>query len=102
MNDMKKLREELKNKIDEVIDKYVSDDSKLLEIPDDNIYMEFELNGQSYIAFTESSKQDLEFDMNFAKVNIIDGRRILRNIEDKVEFQRGIDEFSRRLRIIAD
>ncbi len=96
--DLESLRTELKNKIDEVINNYINaNDNSILEIPDDNIYMEFDVDNKSYIAFTENSKEDEEFEIMFAKLDLIDGNRILRNIEDTSEYQNVVNEFNRRL-----
>ncbi len=101
-NDLENLRTELKNKIDDAINNYISNDNSIIEIPDDNIYMEFDLGDQSYVAFTENAKEDEEFEMMFAKVDLIDGNRILRNIEDTSEYQDVVNEFSRRLALIGE
>ena len=101
-NDLENLRTELKNKIDDAINNYISNDNSIIEIPDDNIYMEFDLGDQSYVAFTENAKEDEEFEMMFAKVDLMDGNRILRNIEDTSEYQDVVNEFSRRLALIGE
>ncbi len=99
--DLENLRTELKNKIDEIINNYIStNDNTILEIPDDNIYMEFDIDNNSYIAFTENSKEDDEFEIMFAKLNVIDGNKILRNIENDLEYQNVVNEFNRRLSLV--
>lgn len=99
--DLEKLREELKLKIDEVIDKYTLNANSIIEIPDENIYMEFKLNGQDYMAFSDDNDSE-EMNMMFAKVDYLDDSKILRNIEDKNELQDVINEFNRRLVFMAD
>ena len=101
-NELEKLRGELKNKIDEIIDKYISDDSSIMNVPEDNIYMEFELDGQNYVAFTEDQETNEELNMMFAKVSLLDESRILRNVEDRIEYEKVVQEFYRRLKYISD
>ena len=98
--DIEKLRNELKSKVDEIIDSYVSEDNAILEIPEQNIYMEFNINDQVYIAFTEDSEDVEELEMMFAKVDFIEGNKILRNIQTEKEYEIVINEFNRRLELI--
>lgn len=104
--DIEKLRNELKNKIDEILDSYISEnneeDNTLAEIPEENIYMEFDINNQDYIAFSEDSEENEELNMMFAKVDIIYGNKILRNIETSEEYESVLNEFNRRLVLIED
>ena len=69
-------------------------------ISSDNIYMEFEREGQQYVALTEDSSDSDEFNIMFAKCDIIDGSRILRNIEDINELDQVINEFNDRLLLV--
>lgn len=100
--DIEKLRNELKNKIDEIIDSYIFADNIVIEIPEEKIYMEFNINNHNYIAFTEDSKDTEEMEMMFAKVDFIEGNKILRNIETKEEYETVIKEFNRRLELISN
>ena len=75
--DIEKLRNELKNNIDEIIDSYISADNAVLEIPEQNVYMEFNINNHNYVAFTEDSEETEEMEMMFAKVDFIDGNKIV-------------------------
>ena len=100
--DIEKLRNELKNKVDEIIDSYISTDNVILEIPEQNIYMEFNINNHNYIAFTEDYEDVEEMEMMFAKVNFIDGNKILRNIEAAEEYETVKNEFNRRLELISN
>ena len=100
-NDIEKLREESKKKIDEIIDNYETDNNNILTIPDDNIYMEFDIDNKNYIAFSENSNDVEEIEMIFAKVEYVDGEKILRNIETDEEYQKVINEFDRRLEFIT-
>jgi len=100
--DVEKLRNELKNKVDEIIDSYISIDNAVLEIPEQNIYMEFNINNHNYIAFTEDPEEIEEMEIMFAKVDFIDGNKILRNIETAEEYESVINEFNRRLELVED
>lgn len=100
--DIEKLRNELKNKVDEIIDSYISVENVVLEIPEENIYMEFNINNHNYIAFTENTADTEEMEMLFAKVDFIDGNKILRNIETADEYETVINEFNRRLGLISN
>lgn len=100
--DIEKLRTELKNKADEIIEPYVSIDNTILEIPNQKIYMEFNINNHNYIAFTEDSEDVEEIEMMFAKVDFIDGNKILRNIETAEEYEIVINEFNRRLEFVSN
>jgi len=99
--DIEKLRNELKNKVDEIIDLYINDDNEIIQIPQDKIYMEFDINNQSYIAFTEDSEEVEEMEMLFAKVDLLEGNRILRNIETEEEYTAVINEFNKRQQIVS-
>jgi len=100
--DIEKLRSELKNKVDEIIDSYISTDNAVLEIPKQKIYMEFNINNHNYIAFTEDEENVEEIEMMFAKVDLIDGNKILRNIETAEEYEAVINEFNRRLEFVSN
>jgi len=64
--------------------------------------MEFNIGDQYYGAFSEDSKNVEESGMMFAKLEIIDGNRVLRNIETTQEYEDVINEFNRRLELISD
>ena len=100
--DIEKLRNELKNNVDKILDSYMPTDNGVLEIPDENIYMEFNINNHNYIAFTEDLKETEEIEMMFAKIDFIDKKKILRNIETTEELENVINEFNRRLELILN
>lgn len=100
--DIEKLRNELKNKVDEIIDSYIYTNNTVIEIPEEKIYMKFNINGQNYIAFTEDPKEKEEMEMIFAKVDFVDGNKILRNIETADELEIVITEFNKRLELISN
>ena len=101
-NDIENLRQEIMNKVDEIINEYVSNDNTMVEIPEDKIYMEITLGDQDYVAFTEDDENAEEISMMFAKASVIEGKRILRNIEDQQEYDRVAEEFDRRLAAISE
>ena len=100
--DIEKLRNELKSNIDKVIDSYISENDTIIEIPEEKIYMEFNINNQNYIAFTEDPPETEEMEMIFAKVNFIDGNKVIRNIETTEEYETVVNEFYRRLELVSD
>lgn len=100
--DIENLRKELKDEIDKILDKYLDQENKVLDIPEEKIYMEFVLAGDKYIAFTDDSKDEEEMNMMFAKVEYIDGVKILKNIEDEMKLHAVISEFYKRLELVAD
>ena len=100
--DIEKIRNELTNKENQIINFSISEDNTLLEIPEENIYMEFNINNYNYIAFTEDSKETDEMEMMFAKIDFIDGNKILRNIDTTEEYETVINEFKRRLELISN
>ena len=101
-NDIENLRQEIMNKVDEIINEYVSNDNTMVEIPEDKIYMEITLGDKDYVAFTEDDENAEEISMMFAKASVIEGKRILRNIEDQQEYDRVAEEFDRRLAAISE
>lgn len=98
--DVEKLRIELKTKVDEVIDNYIQNDNSIIDIPEERIYMEFLVNNQNYIAFTENSNETEEIEMMFAKVEFIDGKKILRDICTSEEYENVVNEFKKRLEMV--
>lgn len=99
---IEKLREELKNKIDEVIDSFIYSDNELLEVSEDKIYMEFNIDDQDYIAFAEDLNNSEEIEMLFAKVDFVEGKKILRNIESLSEYELAKKVFNKRLELISN
>lgn len=91
-----------KNKIDQVINLYVEKDNAILEIPEENVYMEFSIGDQDYVAFSESSDDEDEMDMMFAKSDVLANVRVLRSIDVNEEYDDVLTEFSRRLELIEN
>ena len=73
--DIEKLRNELKNKVDEIIDLYINDDNEIIQIPQDKIYMEFELNGKNYIAFSDNPFHLFDFCSLYTKIETCEESR---------------------------
>lgn len=76
-------------------------DNMVFEIPEEKIYMSFKLGEQEYIAFSEND-EDEEIEMMFAKIDYIDGLRIMRNIETVDEYEKVVVEFDSRLKLISN
>ena len=84
------------------IDKVIINDNSIVEIPEDNVYMEFVLNDQTYIAFSEGNDEDEEVKMLFAKVEMMDGKKILRNIETEEELDTVLNEFYKNIDCLSE
>lgn len=84
------------------IDKVIINDNSIVEIPEDNVYMEFVLNDQTYIAFSEGNDEDEEIKMLFAKVENMDGKKILRNIETEEELDTVLNEFYKNIDCLSE
>ena len=75
---------------------------EVIEIPEENIFMDFELDGQKFIVFSNSPELNEGDDVFFAKQDIVDGVRLIRNIEDDEEFAKVEAEYERRLEILGE
>lgn len=75
---------------------------EIIEIPEENIFMDFELDGQKFIVFSNSSELEEDDEIFFAKENTVDGIRIIRNIEDNEEYEKAVAEYERRLDLFGD
>lgn len=64
--------------------------------------MEFVLNDQTYIAFSEGNDEDEEVKMLFAKVEKMDGKKILRNIETEEELDTVLNEFYKNIDCLSE
>lgn len=84
------------------IDKVIINDNSIVEIPEENVYMEFVLNDQTYIAFSEGNDEDEEVKMLFAKVEKMDGKKILRNIETEEELETVLNEFYKNIDCLSE
>lgn len=84
------------------IDKVIINDNSIVEIPEENVYMEFVLNDQTYIAFSEGNDEDEEIKMLFAKVENMDGKKILRNIETEEELETVLNEFYKNIDCLSE
>ncbi len=72
----------------------------MIDISDDKIYMEFSINSQNYVAFSDDN--DEEIDMMFAKVMYEDGVKLLKSIKNKLEYKRVVSEFAKRLELFSE
>ena len=84
------------------IDKVIANDNAIVEIPEDRVYMEFVLNNQTYIAFSEENEEVEEVEMLFAKVEKMDGKKILRNIETEEELNTVLNEFYKNIDCLSE
>ncbi len=75
---------------------------EIVEIPEENIFMEFELDGKKIVVFSNSEELDEGAEVFFAKENEMDGERIIRNIEDREEYERVVAEYERLLSLIEE
>lgn len=83
--------------MDNNYEKNINENNGIIEIPEDNIYMEFSIDNQDYVVFTEDDRDTEEMSVMFAKCDVIDGKRILRNIENNEEYEMAVNEFNRRI-----
>ena len=70
-------------------------ENNIIEFSEENILLEFCLNNQIYAVITNHNNLPEESNIYIAKENIIDGEKILRNIEDDIEFEKAKKEFER-------
>lgn len=97
--ELEELRNELKKMIDLTIDKYIEQENAVIEIPIENIFMEFSVGNERYVAFSDESEYVEELNMKFAKVDLVDGIKILRNVTTN-EYSKVLNEFYRRLNLM--
>lgn len=74
----------------------------LVDISDEKIYMNFNIGDQNYVVLTEDSADSEEFNVMFAKLDLMNGNKILRNIEDKGEYELVIEKFNKRLMLMDE
>lgn len=89
----------MNNNTDTISINYNNDDNEIISIPERNVMMEFEINKQKYIAFTEEPERE-ELEIMFAKSDTVSGVNILRNIEDYEEYQIVIEQFNKRISLL--
>ena len=70
-------------------------ENKLLEIPEKNIFLEFELDGSLYAVISKEEELDEGSEIYFAKVEYLDEIKIIRNIENDYEYEKVIGEYER-------
>lgn len=75
---------------------------EIIEIPDENVFMEFELDGNKIVVFSDKDELDEGDVVFFSKENEIEGERVIRNIEDREEYERVVAEYERLLSLIEE
>ncbi len=63
----------------------MDEENKIIEFPEENIIMEFSIDGDDYAVIAEDLTAE-ELNINFVEVEIIDGVKYARSIEDDEEF----------------
>ena len=78
-------------------------EDKLISIPAENIQMEFEVEGQSYVVFTNSDAPNEGDLLYFAKKEILeDGTIFIRDIQSDEEYAQVEKEFNKILDLMED
>ena len=76
---------------------------KLINIPKQNIQLEFKLEDQSYVLLSEFPELDDDVNMYFAKLDILeDGTRFIRNIESDEEYEKVLNVYNTFMNNIGD
>ncbi len=68
-------------------------DNELLVIPEENILLGFELDNQDYVVISEIEEAFEGDEVYLAKRNIVEGKSIIRNIEDDEEYARVLAKY---------
>ena len=69
----------------------------LIDIPEENIYLEFNFKNQAYVVISNSQDLQEGDEISIAKLDFLDGERIIRNIESDEEYQEVEKEYERVL-----
>ena len=69
-----------------------NEDNELIDIPNENIFMDIVINNNRYVAFTDNPNNE-QLDMLFARVEIINGEEVLVSIDDTKEYEMVSNEF---------
>lgn len=72
-------------------------EDQLITFTDDNIYLEFNFEGNDYAVISESKDLKDDDDVYIVKVDYLDNEMIARNIESDEEYQKVKNEFERIL-----
>lgn len=72
-------------------------ENNLIEIPEENIYLEFNFKNQAYVVISNSQDLQEGDEISIAKLDFLDGERIIRNIESDEEYQEVEKEYERVL-----
>lgn len=72
-------------------------ENELIEISKENIYLEFNFKDQAYVVISKSQDLQEGDEISIAKMDLLDGERIIRNIESDEEYEEVEKEFERIL-----
>lgn len=72
-------------------------ENELVEISEENIYLEFNFKDQVYVVISKSQDLQEGDEICIAKMDLLDGERIIRNIESDEEYEEVEREFERIL-----
>lgn len=76
-------------------------ENEILNVPDDNIIMDINFNGNNYIVFTDSLNDD-EMNVMIAKIDFSTGKKLLKAIENQQEYEIVFNEFTKRLVTVSE
>ena len=91
-----------RKQLDSLVNLYVEKDNTIVMIPKDNIYMNFSVGNQDYVAFSNDLDSEDEINMMFAQADVFDGDRILRNIDSDEEYEEVVSVFNKILSFMED
>ena len=72
-------------------------ENSIIEISDENIFLEFNYKDQMYVVISNSTNLDEDDEVCIAKIDFIDEQRIIRNIESDEEYEEVEKEYERIL-----
>ena len=70
-------------------------ENELITIPEENICLRFSLGDQVYVVISNSVDVEENDEIYFAKENLIDGIKIIRNIESDEEYNKVLVEYEK-------
>ena len=72
-------------------------ENDIIVIPEENIYLEFYFEDQMYAVISKTSELTEDSEVYFAKEDIVDGMKLMRNIESEEEYDKVLKEYERIL-----
>lgn len=75
---------------------------EVITIPKENIFMNFVLDNQNYVVFSNNPELNEGDDIFFAKEDYMDEIKIIRNIEDRNELEKVENEYNRILNLLKE